>query len=312
MRVTMYNFRFDKIDYVVCRILLSYWMTKVDYDVNLYFVYKVFCRNPSVRDDDATFAEIKREFSEHRLEMVDVDSIHDLFYALYHSVLEHNEQHYICHIMRAISEQYFTPYDTRQHCVQRLNIYLNGLKCCKSKDATTNLARCCICAKMGLYVMDALSKDLSTSAGPPMDYFTVALANIEEFQRQTSNRVHPGLVQSLRRSIKSTIRQERILANPMLPLTRKNETAGLIATIWAVSDTLASTPQEYSQRVLHALHMSGMFDDGEDADIVDLEPSAAELEQLDGFTIELPSTIDIETIIALEKIVSLRNALRFT
>ena len=58
--------------------------------------------------------------------------------------------------------------------------------------------------------------------------------------------------------------------------------------------------------------MSGMFDDGEDADIVDLEPSAEELEQLDGFTIELPSTIDIETIIALEKIVSLRNALRFT
>ena len=98
----------------------------------------------------------------------------------------------------------------------------------------------------------------------------------------------------------------------MWGLTRKNETAWLIATIWKVSDTLAGTPQEYSERVLHALYMSGMFDDGEGADIVDLGPSAAELEQLDGFTIELPSTIDVGTIIALEKIVSLRNALRFT
>tara|TARA_B100000424_G_scaffold81641_1_gene61170 strand:- start:3195 stop:4133 length:939 start_codon:yes stop_codon:yes gene_type:complete len=312
MRVTMDNFRFDKIDYVVCRILLYYWMTKVDYDVNLYFVYKVFCRNPGVRDDDATFAEIKREFSKHGLEMVDVESMQDLFYALYRSVLEHNKQHYIYYIMRAISEQYFTPYDTRQHCVERLNIYLNGLKCCKSKDAITNLARCCICAKMGLYVMDALSKDLSTSAGPPMDYFTVALANIEEFQRQTSNRVHPKLVQSLRGSIESTIRQESFLDNPMWGFTRENETAGLIETIWAVSDTLAGTPREYSERVLHALHMSGMFDDGAGPDIVDLGPSAAELQQLDGFTIELPSTIDMETITALEKIVSLSNALRFT
>ena len=303
MHARMSILRFDKIDHVVCRILLSGCMQPVHYDVNLYFLYKVFCsfaafklwydgqhdiiiENLHQEFDSEKFNEIKEDFDRNKLKMIDIDDLHDLFYAVYASVLtEQNKPHYIYHIMHALSKQYFEPYDTKKHCVERLNVYLNGLKCCTSNDAMTNLARCCICAKMGLYLTDALSKNVvTTSHGTPIEYFTVAQNNANEFASSTSPMARNELVKSLQTSIQNAIRQEQSFKQPMFQLTRKDNIAQLNTTIWAVQGNLSDVPEEFSDRVLEALHVSGIFDDEASADVLDVDNAhKEEIDKLDSF-----------------------------
>lgn len=289
--------RFDKIDYVVCRILLSDCMQEVNYDVNLYFLYKVFCRFAAFdqqNNDAQVFGEIQQDFARNKLEMTNIKNLRDLFNAVYDSVLnEHNKHHYTYYIMHALSKQCFDPYDAEKHCVERLQIYQNGLNCCTSDDTMTKLARCCICAKMGLYLTDALFKNVQTTFQTPIQFFTEAQNNAKLFASSQSSMEDKELVELLQRSIQSAIQQEQSFKT--FGFRREDN----IAQIWAVQITSIDVPEEFISRVLHDLPMSGMFDDGASADILDvMDAQQEEVDELDSFEIDidllnLPETVDL-------------------